>query len=157
MLPRIAYISEPSENTERRAKARRMVQLRTVYGGAAWGQRAILLDLSETGLRLQCHSLPEVGETIAIDLPIRGTVNAVVMWQSGGECGAAFEEPIGKGVVSAAILSSPPRSRPAMLSPDPDGHRSDPMPLRTEWLLLVAVPIVLLLLYALADLPVSGF
>lgn len=157
MLPRIAYISEPSENTERRAKARRMVQLRTVYGGAAWGQRAVLLDLSETGLRLQCHTLPDVGETIGIDLPIRGTVNAVVIWQSGGECGASFAEPISKGVVSAAILSSPPRSRPAMSPPDPDDRTPDPVPLRTEWLLLAAVPIVLLLLYALAYLPVSGF
>lgn len=157
MLPRIAYISEPSENTERRAKARRMVQLRTVYGGAAWGQRAVLLDLSETGLRIQCHSLPEVGETIAIDLPIRGTVEAVVVWQSGGECGAAFAEPIGKGVVSAAILTSPPRSRPAMPPPGLDDRRLDPVPLQTEWLLIVAVPIVLLLLHALAYLPVSGF
>lgn len=157
MLPRIAYISDPSEDPERRANARRTVHLPAIYDGAAWGRRAVLLDLSETGLRLQCHTLPEVGETIGIDLPTLGTVEAVVVWQSGGECGVSFAEPISKGVVSAAILSSPPRSRPAMPSPELDDRRPDPVPLRTEWLLLVAVPIVLLILYALAYMPVSGF
>lgn len=157
MLPRIAYISDASEDPERRVKARRTVHLPTIYDGASWGQRAVLLDLSETGLRLQCHTLPEVGETISIDMPILGTVDAVVAWHSGGECGAAFAEPISKAAVSAAILSSPPRARPTTPPRERDERRVEPVPLRTEWLLIAAVPIVLLLLYALAYLPISGF
>ena len=156
MLPRIAYISEVTED-ERRGKTRRTVYLPAASDASAWGPRAVLLDLSETGLRLQCHAPPEVGEAITVDLPMVGQVEARVAWQSNGQCGAEFAQPVTKAVVSAAILSSPPRERMVASGSEKSGSPVDLFPLRTEWALLALLPIVLLLLFALAYLPVSGF
>lgn len=157
MLPRIAYISEAPEDAERRGAARRTVHLPTTGDLAAFGPRAILLDLSETGLRLLCHSLPKVGETIYIELPLAGQVAAHIVWEAEGQCGAEFDQPIARAVVSAAILSSPPRQRPAETPAASEGPSIEQMPMRAEWALLALLPLVLLLLFALAFFPISGF
>lgn len=159
MLPKIIYISPQSVSAERREARRRTVLLPAGQGMAHGVDRAILLDLSESGLRLQCHAPPRVGETVVVDLPIAGSVTARVVWQSGHQCGAAFEQPVTKAAVSAAILSSPPKKHPAEAHAEPALESAYPElePMRAEWALLALLPLVLLLLFALAFLPVSGF
>lgn len=156
MLPRVAYISEVSEDADRRTAARRTVHLPASDDVTVRGPRAIILDLSETGLRLQCHSLPEVGETILVDLPLEGTIAARIVWQADGQCGAQFERRVSKASVSAAILSSPARSR-FVAPPSESIEQVELLPIHAEWALLALVPIVLLFLFALAFLPISGF
>lgn len=156
MLPRVAYISEVSEDADRRTAARRTVHLPASDDVTVRGPRAIILDLSETGLRLQCHSLPKVGETILVDLPLEGEVAAQVVWQADGQCGAQFKRRVSKASVSAAILSSP--TRPRSVAPaESIEPQVELVPIHAEWALLALVPLVLLFLFALAFLPVSGF
>lgn len=157
MLPRIAYISEVSEDADRRAAARRKVHLPATDDVTVRGPRAIILDLSETGLRLQCHSLPDVGETMLIDLPLEGAVAARIVWQAEGECGAQFERRVSKASISAAILSSPARPRSVAPRLESIGTQVELVPRHAEWALLLLVPMVLLFPFALAFLPISGF
>ena len=103
MLPRIAYISEESEDLDRRYAKRRTLFLPTEPPDVPWGRRAILLDLSETGLRMQCHAPPEVGEEFTVELPMAGPVTARIIWQNDLECGAEFTEAISRAAVSAAV------------------------------------------------------
>lgn len=157
MLPRIAYISDAAEDSERRGASRRTVHLPARDVPPARGPRAILLDLSETGLRLQCRSLPQLGEVIFVDLPLEGQVSARVVWLSGDQCGAEFERRVSKGAVSAAVLSSPPNERATAAADETDEPQVELVPIRAEWALMMLMPLVLLLLFALAFLPVSGF
>lgn len=158
MLPRIAYISEESEDLDRRYARRRTLFLPTEPPDVPWGRRAILLDLSETGLRMQCHAPPEVGEEFAVELPMAGPVTARIIWQNDLECGAEFTEAISRAAVSAAVLSSPPRDHAAPSTAQASGSpQVELVPMRSEWVLVALLPMVLLLLFALAFLPVSSW
>lgn len=158
MLPRIAYISPESLDGDRRTASRRTVFLPATSSPIPWGSRAILLDLSETGLRLQCHAPPQVGETIAVELPIAGEVAARVVWRRLAECGAQFDQPIPRAAVSAAVLSSPtPQQRAATESRTVSSSPPAERPLSATWALFILMPVVLLLLFAFAFLPVSGW
>jgi hypothetical protein len=158
MLPKVAYISENPTRPERRGALRRTVRLGMDGSSAVTGRRAIILDLSETGLRLQCHALPSIGDVILVDLPLIGEVPARVVWQNAGQCGAEFLGTVSKAAVSAAILVSPPQPYSAGgLARGIQARDIELAPIRSEWPLVALVPFVLLLLFALAFLPVSGF
>ncbi|MFN6936406.1 MAG: hypothetical protein ACK4NZ_14795, partial [Tsuneonella sp.] len=74
------------------------------------------------------------------------------------ECGAEFAAPISRAAVSAAVLSSPPRQRPVPSNAAASGDtRVQLVPMRSEWSLLALLLLVLLLLFAVAFLPVSGW
>ena len=70
--------------------------------------RAIVHDLSETGMKLECLNPIPLGETFIVDLPFLGQIEACVVRHEANICGVEFLTPLSKATVSAAILHSHP-------------------------------------------------
>ncbi|MBV9560942.1 MAG: PilZ domain-containing protein [Bradyrhizobium sp.] len=102
MLPLATQIRLELPSTERRRKPRHPLALE-VSGPT----RAIIENISETGLALRTSAVLLLGETVELELPIAGTVTARVAWAEDELFGCEFADPIGKGAVSAARLRSP--------------------------------------------------
>ena len=80
-------------------------QLRLPIEGSI-GNRAIMRDLSRTGLMLETSDALAVGETLEIDF--HGTsAYAHVVWREGTMVGCQFRQPISRSAISAALLQSP--------------------------------------------------
>lgn len=90
-----------------RGSLRHIVRLNASVG-ASDATRAIVHDLSETGLKLECLNPTTLGETIIVDLPFVGQIEARVVRREANICGAEFLTPVSKATVSAAILHSNP-------------------------------------------------
>jgi hypothetical protein len=86
-------------------------------------ERALIHDLSGTGLKLETVCKIKPTEVLIIRLPFVGNVDARVVWRDENFYGCEFIEPISDGAVSAAIL----RSRPYP-SEDRDGLKVDEVP-----------------------------
>ena len=66
----------------------------------------VLHNVSTTGLLLECEADVEVGTSIALSLPELGEVEALVVWNSGGYCGAEFSSPLTPSAVEKVVSSS---------------------------------------------------
>lgn len=156
MLPKIAYLADLPEDAERRHSPRRKVSPLADSGPNLAGKRVLLLDISEVGLRLQSSAPLEIGQTILVNLPQAGDVEARIVWRNNEECGARFSVPISKAAVSAAILASPGRENPPA---SPPLHQTDGLaaisPIYAELALLMLLPVAVLFLIVLAVLPIS--
>ena len=64
------------------------------FGSDARQHMVLIVNLSAHGLMGRCDSCFETGERIKLQLPIVGTVAAVVRWSLGGRLGAEFETPV---------------------------------------------------------------
>lgn len=53
-----------------------------------------LLDLSETGFRVECDAKVIVGLPVRLEIDGVGEVEALVSWKRGGEFGARFLKPV---------------------------------------------------------------
>ncbi|MEO6153946.1 MAG: PilZ domain-containing protein [Croceibacterium sp.] len=102
MLPLATRIQVDAHATERRSTHRHAVGL-AVDGP----NRAIVDNLSQTGLALQTNAALSIGDTFEIELPLVGTVLATVAWAEDGQFGCELAVPISKAAVSAARLRSP--------------------------------------------------
>ena len=102
MLPLATQIRLELPSTERRRKPRHALALEV-----AGPTRAIIENISETGLALRTSGALLLGDTVEVELPVAGTVTARVAWAEDELFGCEFAEPIGKGAVSAARLRSP--------------------------------------------------
>jgi len=124
----LAQIRTEPQPQERRTRARRTLRLETMVGPDG---RAVIRNLSETGLLLETSEPLNVGEPLAVELPEAGAVQAEVVWARAPFFGCEFARPVGRGPVSAALLKSPIEEPPIQLTSPED----------TTWRLPERVPI----------------
>jgi len=86
--------------------------------------RAIILDLSHTGCRLELPDASvELGGTTLLDLPGARRTSGRVVWTSGNVAGIEFDHPLGEEAAIALGLDEP-ESKP--VPPEPDEQLSEP-------------------------------
>lgn len=115
---------------EQRRADRVAVRLVTSHDGGNYP--LTLLNLSATGMLLNCPRPLRVGATVQIDLPRIGATQAEIMWNEADEYGCRFFQPIPESVVDEAARASRrpaprpvPRRRSAVSeSPERDETRS---------------------------------
>ncbi len=91
---------------DKRGSPRRTICLTADVGSISDQSRARINDLSETGLKITSATAFEKGETVVVELPLVGTVEARIVWTAGNSCGAEFLIPVSKATISAALLRS---------------------------------------------------
>lgn len=92
---------------DKRRSGRRTVKLATQLELPSAQAGALVHDLSGQGLRLETALELDEGETLFVELPYVGAVEARIIWRDGNMCGCEFTTPISQAVVSAALLRSP--------------------------------------------------
>ena len=92
---------------EQRGAARRSLRLEVEGSSVVGLSRAIVRNLSETGLLLESETALAVGEELLVELPQAGTVPARVVWARKPFFGCEFVRPVSRAAVSAALLKSP--------------------------------------------------
>ncbi|MEQ8409930.1 MAG: helix-turn-helix domain-containing protein [Erythrobacter sp.] len=104
-LEEAARPSDPSSSGGQRSQPRRALHLET-SGVLPGGLEAnvTIHNLSAAGLLLQTDLDLAEGDTLAIELPESGAVNAVIVWQSDRLFGCAFEEALPRAALAAAQL-----------------------------------------------------
>lgn len=97
------------EELDDRGAQRRTLRLGvTARLGVSGTQPATVRNLSTTGLLIESETILAEGETIVIDLPEAGPVDAEVVWSDGPLFGCRFASPISTAAVSAAQLRGEP-------------------------------------------------
>lgn len=102
----LAQLSQDASE-ERRRSGRRMLRLGAAVGAGLPSWRAVILNLSETGLMLHTAGPLAVNDMFEVELPEVGLIEAQVVWANGTDYGCQFVNPISKAAVSAALLKSP--------------------------------------------------
>ena len=118
-MPMLAYFEEPSGSTDRRRSARRSLRI-DVRGSAGAAAQVTILDLSLSGALLETSIALTVGDVFEVELPHTGSVEAVVVWNSGEFYGCQFKQPISPAALSAALLQSTPGAPTAVPAPSAD-------------------------------------
>jgi hypothetical protein len=96
---------ERIESRNRRAAPRRQLSLGAVLPET--GDKAVILDLSTTGMLIETRADLATFEQLHLELPELGPTVATVMWNSGHYFGCEFHAPIPQAAISAALLQSP--------------------------------------------------
>jgi len=96
---------ERLEARNRRSAPRRQLSLGAVLPGR--GTKAVIHDLSTTGILIETRAELATFEQLQLQLPEAGEVVATVMWNSGQYYGCEFHNPIPQAAISAALLRSP--------------------------------------------------
>jgi len=112
----LAELRTEPQTLERRSRARRTLRLEIESKIGADAGRAVVRNLSETGLLLETEEALTIGDALAVELPEAGTVQARVVWTRAPFFGCEFAVPIGRGAVSAALLKSPIAEPPVELT-----------------------------------------
>jgi transcriptional regulator with XRE-family HTH domain len=106
-----AHLEQPSSGDGQRSGPRRALRLeasgRLPDGRAA---NVTVHNISAAGLLLETGIELERGETLTLDLPQAGAVEARVVWRSERLHGCAFAAPLGAGALAAAQLQGLPVS-----------------------------------------------
>jgi len=109
-----AEVLENLLSEDSRSALRRRIRLVVPTSGLRVGwSRALIRDLSETGLRIDTTSPLTEGETLLVELPIAGSVEARVVWKEGTTFGCEFSAPVSRAVVSAALLQGSVENAPS--------------------------------------------
>lgn len=94
-----------SKAGNRRSSPRRTLHLEsTLLGG---GEGVVIHDISHTGLLLETTALLAERQTLDVDLPEAGIVQANVVWRSSRFVGCRFTKPVSQAAISAALLRNP--------------------------------------------------
>ncbi|MEN7537105.1 PilZ domain-containing protein [Aurantiacibacter flavus] len=127
MLPRVAALSHPTPFLDRRSASRRTFTLSFDASDGPGTTPVVILDLSQTGLRIRSSAKLAMGETFEVALPEAGTVSATIVRSARvdheTEYGAEFHVPITQAAVSAALLAAPALANPVLQDeaiPEPD-------------------------------------
>lgn len=107
MLPLVAEIQSDAPVLDVRSAARRTLRLEVSATGSTDATKALIHNLSESGLLLETDAHLQVGETLQVELPLAGTTTALVVWSRGKFAGCEFTTPLSKAAVSAALLLNP--------------------------------------------------
>jgi hypothetical protein len=116
----LAEIYLDPRTTDQRGAVRRALRLEIAHDLAEVQSRAIVCNLSETGLLLQSSTALGVGEELTVHLPQAGAVPARVVWTRAPFYGCEFAQPVSRAAVSAALLRSPIDEAPVELISPPD-------------------------------------
>ena len=116
----LAEIYLDPRTTEQRGAVRRALRLEVAHEVSEGQSRAIVCNLSETGLLLQSSTALSVGEELTVHLPEAGAVPAKVVWTREPFYGCEFAQPVSRAAVSAALLKSPLDEPPVELISPPD-------------------------------------
>lgn len=103
----LAELRTEPETRERRRTSRRTLRLEVEGAGNEAAGRAVVRNLSETGLLLETAEPLRNGDTLSVELPEAGAVVARVIWSRTPYFGCEFAAPVSRGSVSAALLKSP--------------------------------------------------
>lgn len=114
---------ERLESRNRRSAPRRQLILGAVLPKT--GDRALIHDLSTTGILIETKADLATFEQIHLDLPEVGATVATVMWNSGQYFGCEFHAPIPQAAISAALLRSPFILTTASATPALEGDEVD--------------------------------
>lgn len=106
----LAHLDESKHLSDRRVAHRRALSLAIDGTSDAGGMRALVHDLSETGLLFETSARLDAGDEFDVVLPHVETIRARVVWSSGNFYGCEFQQRISPGSVSAALLRSAPKS-----------------------------------------------
>jgi hypothetical protein len=109
-MPMLAHFEDRSRSGDRRGSGRRALRLDIAGAPASGGAHVTIHDLSLTGALLETSIALSVGEAFRVELPHTGTVEGIVVWNSGEFYGCQFKEPISPAALSAAMLQSAPRA-----------------------------------------------
>lgn len=104
----VADFTDDRESADRRGHVRRTLRIESVLKGARDPSKVAVLNLSEAGMMLHTAEDLAVGETIAIELPEAGIVEARVVWKRVSLLGCEFTVPVTRGAISAALLKADP-------------------------------------------------
>jgi transcriptional regulator with XRE-family HTH domain len=115
-----AHLDHHAPGESQRAAPRRALWLET-SGMLPGGQEAnvTIHNLSAAGLLLETGLDLTTGETLTLDLPETGAVEAVVMWRSDRLYGCAFGTALGAAALAAAQLQGLPVGEAAPAAPAP--------------------------------------
>lgn len=125
-MPLHARLEAFRDSPDKRGASRRSVRLSVCASAGGGPGDALIYNLSEQGLLLKAATLLRAGDSLFIDLPRAGTVEAEVVWNRNGLSGCRFATPVSRAAVSAALLVSDPRPRPAPAAarrPEKSGDR----------------------------------
>ena len=104
-MPMLAHFEERT-GEDRRRSGRRALKL----GVGAGASQVSIQDLSLTGVLLETSMHMLVGADFELELPHAGSVEVVVVWNSGEFYGCQFTQPISPAALSAALLRSEPKT-----------------------------------------------
>jgi hypothetical protein len=160
----LAQISEETTSEEGRRNRRRTLKLGASASLEKHSSRAVILNLSETGMMLQTSMALKVDDGFRVELPQVGEVEARVVWSDSSQFGCEFSSPIPKSVVSAALLKSPFReddnlSTAPVESTSPQTAAGLPHPFERALAtisMLILLLIVGLFIFSLLELPFSA-
>lgn len=120
-----AHLDQPGSADGLRGSPRRTLRLET-SGTLPDGREAnvTIHNISAAGLLIETAVALERGETLLLDLPQAGTVEARVVWRSEGLHGCAFVAPLGAAALAAAQLQGLPvgETLPAVSPSAPSPH-----------------------------------
>ena len=104
-----ANLDQPVPGESQRAATRRALRLQT-SGTLPDGREAnvTIHNISAAGLLIETRLDLVRGETLRLDLPQAGRVEASVVWRSEALYGCAFASPLGVGALAAAQLQGLP-------------------------------------------------
>ena len=117
MGPIQAEISFTPLSQDSRGSARRTLRLGVSVSSSQLWTKALIHDLSETGLMIETTAELAVGETIRFDLPVTGSAEARIIWNRETYYGCEFLAPVPKAAVSAALLQTPVESADSVTTP----------------------------------------
>jgi hypothetical protein len=160
MLPLHAAIRTDATPTDGRRTVRRTLRLEVQAFAAGNATEALIHNLSETGLLIETSAALKVGETLQVELPESGSIDARIVWTRGSFFGCEFGFRVAKATVSAALLRSPGEASPQPRPPGMESRRisadHDYPPVETTnqvglyLSLLLSLAVVVLFLIALA-------
>ena len=100
-----ANLDQPVPGESRRAATRRALRLQTSSTLLDGREANVTIhNISAAGLLIETRLDLVRGETLRLDLPQAGRVEASVVWRSEALYGCAFSSPLGAGALAAAQL-----------------------------------------------------
>lgn len=161
MKTQFAIISGPLSRADRRRSRRRVISFGLDVAESRADSPLLILDVSEAGMQIQTTAQLGIGESVIVELPEAGSVEAKVRWRTRDRYGARFTTPISQAAISAIQLASPARVNDAIVSQDElvtsrtSDERSDSSAVLYSVLALACL-VVVAFLYAMWSLPISG-
>lgn len=173
MMPLLAELRTDARPGDERGAVRRTLRLEVQSSTVTDAASALIHNLSETGLLIETSVKLDVGEIIAVEMPEVGATAARVVRADGAFFGCEFVKRAPKAAVSAALLRAPvdqvgPGASLPLIPPNPqlgyEARREDfayvePSPAQRAAAiigLIIVSLVVLLFVYALLALPISG-
>lgn len=94
-------------NTDRRGASRQVLRLDVALKVGDTGVKALVHDLSRTGLMFETEGKLAVGDELLLELPDRQMIEARIVWNDKTTYGCEFLAPISNSLIGAIVLRAP--------------------------------------------------